>query len=145
MAVLLIPLQEKTLKLSILGLFAFTAFTALATFATGCSSSDGEIAVTAATSPLTEKGSDALFTIKIVEGAEEGYALEGLVVKITPEGKAELKPVCTPNDTNGNKKLEKNESVTCVENGTNELDAALAGKAVKVELFAKVDGAEQRI
>jgi len=131
------------MKLSILGLFAFTFV--LGAFAAGCSSSDGEISVTAATTPLTEKGSDALFTIKVVDGVEEGYALEGLIVKVTPEGKSEIKPVCTPNDVNGNKKLEKNESVTCVENAANELDATLAGKELKVELFAKVDGEEKSI
>ena len=53
------------MKLSMLGLFAFSLV--LGAFAVGCSSSDGEISVTAATTPLTEKGSDALFTIKVVD------------------------------------------------------------------------------
>ncbi len=131
------------MKLSVLGLFASTLV--LGALAAGCSSSDGEISVTPATTPLTANGGDALFTVKVVEAAEEGYALEGLVVKITPEGKSEIKPVCTPNDVNGNKKLDKDESVTCVESSTNELDADLAGKEIKVELFAKVDDEEKRI
>jgi len=130
------------MKLSMLGLLVVSA---LATVAVGCSGSDGEISVTSATTPLTDKGSDALFTIKVIEAAADGYALEGLVVKVTPEGKSEIKPVCTPNDVNQNKKLEKDDSVTCVESATNDLDTAIAGKEVKVELFAKVDGEEKLI
>jgi hypothetical protein len=132
------------MKLSVLALSTFTL--AMGTMALGgCSDSDGQIEVTAASTPLTEKGGDQLFTIKLVDAAVDGYALETLVVKITPEGKSELKPTCTPNDANGNKKLEKNETVTCVENSANELDASIAGKPVKVALFAKIDGEEKAI
>jgi hypothetical protein len=130
------------MKLAILTLSTIAAF---AMGLVGCSSSDGEIEVTSASTPLSEKGGDQLFTIKLVDAAVDGYALETLVVKITPEGKSELKPTCTPNDANGNKKLEKNETVTCVENSTNELDASIAGKPVKVVLFAKIDGEEKEI
>jgi hypothetical protein len=124
---------------------AFATLAALATL-TACSGSDGGIEVDAAQTPLTTAGTDALFTIRLVDARSDGYALAGLVVKATPEDKDALVIAgCQPNDANNNGKLEKGETVVCTEGGTNILDAALSGKEVEVELFATIEGEEEKI
>lgn len=124
--------------------FLFAAGLAVATLP-GCSSGDGEIAVDAATTPLTTEGNDALFTIRIVEARETGYPLAGLVVKALPDGKDPIVVSCTAVDANGNSALDKDESLTCAEAGTNVLDATIAGAELEVELFAQIDGKEEKV
>jgi hypothetical protein len=111
----------------------------------GCSSGDGEIAVDAATTPLTTEGNDKLFTIRIVEARETGYPLAGLVVKALPDGKDPIVVSCTAVDTNTNGNLDKGESLTCTEAGTNQLDATVAGSELDIELYAQIDGQEEKV
>lgn len=127
-----------------LSLFAPAALALVATI-TGCSSGDGEIAIDAATTPLTAEGDDQLFTIRLVDAREDGYALDGLVVKALPDGKEAVVLSCTPSDTNGNQKLEKGETVTCSEGSSNQLGPDLAGEEIDVELYARIDDEEQKV
>jgi hypothetical protein len=127
-----------------LSLFVLATLALVATI-TGCSSGDGEIAIDAATTPLTAEGNDQLFTIRLVDAREGGYALDGLVVKALPDGKDAIVLSCTPSDTNGNQKLEKGETIACSEGSTNELGPDLAGKEIDVELYAKIDDEEQKV
>jgi hypothetical protein len=129
-------------RLALALLFAVaTSFAAL----TGCSSSDGEISVQTASSPLTAEGNDKLFTIKIVQARDGGYALDGLVVKATPDGKDAITVACTPNDTNGNKALDKDETLDCSEAATNQFDTTLAGTDVDVVLYAQIDNEQKEV
>lgn len=118
-----------------------TSFAAL----TGCSSSDGEISVEAASTPLSAEGNDKLFTIKMVKARDGGYALDGLVVKATPGGKDAITVACTPNDTNGNKALDKDETLDCSEAATNQFDASVAGTNVDVVLYAQIDSEQKEV
>lgn len=111
----------------------------------GCSGGDGEIAVDAATTPLTAEGNDKLFTVRLVEGREDGYPLEGLVVKAIVDGKDPLTVVCTPADANGNEALDEDETLECTEPAENHLDASVAGQEVEVELYAQIDGEETKV
>lgn len=129
------------MKLSILLVTAAVSLVALA----GCSGGDGEIAVDAATTPLTAEGNDKLFTVRIVEAREGGYPLEGLVVKAIVDGKDPLTLVCTPADANGNGALDKDETLECSEAADNQLDASVAGQEIDVELHAKIDGEETKV
>ncbi|OJY28051.1 MAG: hypothetical protein BGO98_21060 [Myxococcales bacterium 68-20] len=122
----------------------FAAALALSTLA-GCSGSDGEIAVDAASSPLTSEGNDKLFTLRIVDAREGGYPLEGLVVKVTVDGGEPLTVSYEATDTNGNGVLDKDESLECIESAENQLDASVAGKELEVELYAKIDGEETKV
>lgn len=117
-------------------------FALLASFAllAGCSSGDGEITVEAAKTPLTESPNDALFTMKVVETPDEGYALDGITVKATREGKDAVTISCTTADANTNQKLDTGDTLTCTEGATNVLGADAAGTEIDVELYAKVDG-----
>lgn len=124
--------------------FVLAALALVAT-ATGCSSGDGEIAIDAATTPLTAEGNDQLFTIRIVDAREDGYTLDGLVVKALPDGKDAVILSCTPSDTNGNQKLEEGETVACSEGTSNQLGPDLAGQEIDVELYAKIDEEEQKV
>jgi hypothetical protein len=134
--------KETAMKLSHLALPFVLSFTFVAA---GCSGSDGEINVEAASAALTDKGQDSLFTIKVVAARDDGYSLEGLVVKATPEDKDAIVVACNANDANGNKTLDKDESLGCAEGAENQFDATLAGKEIKVELFAQIDGKEERV
>lgn len=111
----------------------------------GCSGDDGEIAVDAAATPLTAQGSDKLFTIRVVEAREGGYALDGLSVKVITEDDKTIDVNCTPHETNGNNMLETNDTLDCVESAENQLGPELAGKEVDVELHAKVDGEDETV
>lgn len=118
---------------------------ALAAAAVGCSGGDGEISVANAASAPTDAGEDKLFTVKVESGREEGYALAGLEVKATPEGKSALVVACTPADANGNQKLDAGESLACAEGATNLFGKDAVGKEIDVELFAQIDGKATRI
>lgn len=120
---------------------------ALASFAalTGCSGDDGEIAVDAASSPLTAEGNDKLFTVRILAAREGGYALDGLIVKAIVDGKDPVTVSCSTTDANGNGTLDKDDTLACAEGATNEFDTTLAGKEVDVELHAKIDGEETKV
>lgn len=118
----------------------------LSALATACSGNDGKISVASSNAALTDKGGDPLFTIKLDEARDDGYALDDtLKVKVTPDGKSTVLVVCTAKDANGNKKLDQGELLTCVEGANNDLDATIAGKVSKVELFSTIDGDEERI
>jgi hypothetical protein len=124
----------------------FVAVPMLAVLAlVGCSGNDGAIEVEAGSSALTDQGNDTLFTIKLVEAREDGYALEGVKVKVTPEDKDAIEVTCKINDVNANSKLDQGDTLACTEPAENKLGKELAGKAIEVELFAKIDGAEERV
>lgn len=118
---------------------------ALALVVGGCSGNDGKIEVESAGAALTDKGGDSLFTIKLVEAREGGYELEGLRVKVKPDGKDAIDALCTVNDVNANKKLDKGDTMSCAEPAANALGPDVAGKEADVELFAKIDGSEERV
>lgn len=118
----------------------------LAMFAAACSGNDGEIKVAAASAPLTDKGSDSLFTIEVVDASSDGYATDKIRVHVTPpDGKPDADVVCTLDDVNKNQKLDKGDKLSCAEGADNKLDATLAGLEVTVELFATVDAKEKRV
>lgn len=117
-----------------LGLFALV----------GCSGEDGEIAVDAAATPLTAQGNDKLFTIRVVEAREGGYAVDGLTAKVIIDDKTTA-VICTAHDTNANGMLETNDTLECVEAADNQLGPDLAGKEIDVELHAKVDGEDETV
>jgi hypothetical protein len=125
--------------------FTFVSVLALGLFSAACSGNDGEISVEPANVPLTEKGNDSLFTVSVVKSSDDGYATDSFKVRVTPDGKDAIDVFCTLNDVNTNQKLDKGDKLNCSEPAENKLDATLAGKEVKVELFAKVDDEEERI
>ena len=124
--------------------FAMLALASL-TGVVGCSGNDGKIEVEAASSALTDQGNDALFTIKLVEAREDGYAIDAFKVKATPKDKGAIDVTCKVNDLNSNTKLDKGDTLTCTEPADNRLGKDLAGKEIEVELFAPVDGEEERV
>lgn len=125
--------------------FAFLPVLAVALFAAACSGNDGEIKVDAASTPLTDKGADTLFTIEVVSARADGYAMDKLRVAVTPDGKDALDVTCVVQDIDKNQKLDKGDKLTCSEGPENKLDATLIGAAATVELFATIDGKEQRV
>ena len=127
--------------------FALVAALALGCAAAlvGCSGNDGKIEVESASAALTNQGNDSLFTIKLVEARDDGYAFEGVHVKVTPDEKDTVDLSCTINDFNTNKKLDKGDTVTCTEPSENKFGTDLAGKEIEVELYAKIDGEDERI
>ncbi len=128
-----------------LSLTASALTIALALSAAACSGNDGEIKLDAAAAPLTDKGSDALFTIEIVKARDGGYASDTIKVKVTPDGKDALEVSCSVTDVNANKTLDVGDKVVCLEPADNKLGADIAGKKANVELFASIDGSEERI
>ena len=52
---------------------------------------------------------------------------------------------CKVTDVNANSKLDKGDTIVCSEPSQNTLGKDLAGKEIDVELFATVDGAEERV
>ena len=126
-------------------LFTSSLFLVIGLTTAACSGNDGEIKLESATAPLTSSGNDVVFTIDVVESRDEGYDPEAFRVRVTPEGKDTLDVACAFNDVNANKRLDKGDKLTCSEGPENELDAQIAGKEAKVELFATIDGSEERI
>lgn len=129
--------MNKTFCAVILSSFAFSL-----ALITGCSSGDGEITVEGAKTPLTESPNDALFTVKVEEAPEEGYALDGITVKTLRDGKDAVNVSCSTADANTNQKLDKGDTLTCTEGATNILGTDAAGTEIEVELYAKVDGSD---
>jgi hypothetical protein len=125
--------------------FAFLPVLAVSLVAVACSGNDGEIKVDAASAPLTEKGADQLFTIEVVGARDDGYALEKLRIAVTPEGKTAVDVTCAVQDLDKNQKLGKGDKLTCIEGTENAFDATIAGKEAVVELFATIDGKEERV
>lgn len=111
----------------------------------GCSGNDGKIEVDTASSAITDQGSDSLFTIELVEARGEGYAFEGMRVRVTPEGKDAFDAACKINDANVSSKLDKGDRLACSEPAENRVGRDLAGKKIEVELFAMIDGADERV
>ncbi len=118
---------------------------ALALSAAACSGNDGEIKLDAAAAPLTDKGADVLFTLEIVKARDGGYASDTIKVKVTPSGKDAIEVACTVTDVNANKVLDAGDKVSCAEGADNKLGTEIAGKEVDVELFATIDGSEERV
>ncbi|HEY8078567.1 MAG TPA: hypothetical protein VIF62_30765 [Labilithrix sp.] len=116
------------------------ALAALACSLVACSGNDGSITVATSGQALTTNGNDKLFTVTLSDGRSDGYDLTKLVVKATPDGKDAVQLVLTVHDTNGNGKLDKDETVDCAEGATNAFDTSLAGSDVKVEMFDTIDG-----
>lgn len=128
-----------------LSLTASVVAVALALSAAACSGNDGEIKLDAAATPLTDKGADALFTLEIVKARDGGYASDTIKVKVTPDGKDAIEVACTVTDVNANKVLDSGDKVSCAEGADNKLGLDVAGKEAKVELFATIDGSEERV
>ena len=104
-----------------LSLTASVVALALALSAAACSGNDGEIKLDAAATPLTDKGSDALFTLEIVKARDGGYASDTIKVKVTPEDKDAIEVACTVTDVNGNKVLDSGDKLSCAEGADNKL------------------------
>jgi hypothetical protein len=117
--------------------FRALAIVALIALVAGCSSGDGAIEVSSTSTPLTDGGNDALFTIKVVDAPADGYALEGVVVKALPDGKDAITLACTPTDVNKNAKLDAGDTLACAEGATNQLGADAAGAEITIELRAR--------
>jgi hypothetical protein len=132
------------MKLS-LSFSAVAVAVVLAALSAGCSGNDGEIELEAVQTPLTENGGDHLFTIAIVKAREGGYAPDTVKVKVTPDGKDAIEVACVVTDVNANQTLDAGDKLACSESAKNDLGAALAGQEVDVELFATVDGSEERV
>jgi len=111
----------------------------------GCSGNDGKITVESSNQALTDSGGDKLFTITLAEARDGGYALDGIKVKVTPDGKDAIEVTCSVADANSNQKLDKDEKLTCVEPADNKLGKDLADKECDVELFAKIDDKDERV
>jgi hypothetical protein len=126
-------------------LLSLAPVAAIALLAAACSGNDGEIKVDAVQTPLTDQGKDTLFTVEIVKARDGGYATDAFKVKVTPDGKAAIEVSCTLTDANANKTLDVGDKLTCIEGAENNLGIDLAGKEVKVELFATIDGDEERV
>ena len=123
---------------------AMVAFAAVIVVA-GCSGNDGGIEVDTASSAITDQGNDSLFTIKLVEAREEGYGFDGVKVRVTPEGRDAFDATCKIDDLNSSSKLDKGDTLSCTEPADNKVGKDLAGKEIEVELFAVIDGSEERI
>ena len=121
------------------------AMLSLAATLAGCSGNDGKIEVDSGSAALTDQGNDTLFTIKLVEARDDGYAFDGVKVKVTPEDKDAIDVTCKINDVNANSKLDKGDTLSCTEPADNRLGKDLVGKEIEVELFAKIDGSEERV
>lgn len=130
------------MKLSMLGL---TSLSLVLSALTGCSGGDGEIAVDGATSPLTAEGNDKLFTIRVLDARDGGYALDSLTVKVLVEDKEPVTVTCTTGDKNGSGTLDKDDTLDCTEPAANQFGADLAGKDIDVELDAKIDGEDTKV
>jgi hypothetical protein len=118
---------------------------AVAVGVVGCSGNDGAISVEPAESTLTDQGGDALFSLKLDEGRSEGYDVAALTTKVTPDGGDEVTVTCALVDGNGNGKLDEGESLRCVEPAENLLGANVVGEECDVELFANIDGDDERV
>lgn len=126
-------------------LIALTSLVALSLCAAACSGNDGAIKVDPAQTALTDQGKDSLFTLEIVEARDGGYASDTLKVQVTPDGKDAITVSCSFSDVNTNKKLDVGDKLACTEGAENTLGAAMAGQEAKVELFATIDGSEERV
>jgi hypothetical protein len=126
-------------------LFPLAAVATIALFAVACSGNDGEIKLEAGKTALTDQGRDTLFTVEIVKAREGGYATDKLKVKVTPDGKDAVEVTCVLNDVNANKTLDVGDKLACSEGPENQLGAEIAGKEAEVELFATIDGDEERV
>lgn len=133
------------MKLSLRSFLALTLGTVALAFASGCSGNDGAISLDASKGALTDKPNDFLFTITVDDARSDGYALDKLTVKATISGKDAAVLVCPVNDVNANKKLDKGDTLACSEGATNTFDAAAVGKDATVELFANIDGKDERV
>ena len=125
-------------------LFPLASIAAIALLA-ACSGNDGEIKIQAVQTPLTDQGKDTLFTVELVKARDGGYATNAFKVKVIPTGKDAVEVTCVLNDLNLSKKLDAGDTLACSEGAENKLGIDIAGKAAQVELFATIDGTEERI
>ena len=126
-------------------LFPLASVAAIALLAAACSGNDGEIKIQAVQTPLTDQGKDTLFTVELVKARDGGYATDAFKVKVIPAGKDAVEVTCVLNDLNLSKKLDAGDTLACSEGTENKLGVDIAGKAAQVELFATIDGSEERI
>ena len=126
-------------------LFPLASVVALALLAAACSGNDGEIKIKPVATPLTDQGKDSLFSIEIVKARDGGYATDAFKVKVIPDGKDAIDVTCVLNDLNLSKKVDAGDTIACSEGAENKLGVVLAGKAAQVELYATIDGKEERI
>ena len=80
-----------------------------------------------------------------MKARDGGYASDTIKVEVTPDGKDALEVSCSVTDVNANKTLDVGDKVVCLEPADNKLGADIAGKKANVELFASIDGSEERI
>jgi len=130
--------------------FAAAASTFLATLAlsltlAGCSGNDGAITVVPATTPLSDNGGDVLFTVEITEAREGGYESAKLRVKVIPDGGDAVDVACTFEDVDKNQKAGAKDRLVCSEPVNNVLGVSLAGTELEVELYATIEGEEERV
>jgi len=109
----------------------------------GCSGDDATISLDTSQSKLTDAAGDALFKVKLDEAPDDGYAPDALIVKVTFDDKATA-VTCVAGDGNTDGKIGQGDWLDCNEGTTNVFDATFAGKAGKVELFAK-SGSEEEL
>lgn len=126
-------------------LFPVATVIALALGAAACSGNDGEIKLESVNTPLTDQGKDTLFNLEIVKARDGGYAANTIKVKVTPDGKDAIEVSCVLSDINDNKTVDAGDKLACAEGAENKLGADIAGKEATVELFATVDGSEERV
>lgn len=107
----------------------------------GCSSGEGEITAEGSKTPLTDGGGDDAVTVTVKDAPSDGYALDKVRVRAKPaDGDATFDLACTTTDANNSGLLDTGDRLACKEGTSNDLGASLAGKDIKVELHAEVDG-----
>lgn len=125
--------------------FPLATVVALALSAAACSGNDGEIKLESVNTPLTEQGKDTLFNLEIIKARDGGYAAGTIKVKVTPVGRDAIEVSCVLSDVNGNKIVDVGDKLACAEGAENKLGADSAGKEATVELFATIEGSEERV
>jgi len=126
-------------------LFPLATVVALALSAAACSGNDGEIKLESVNAPLTDQDKDTLFNLEIIKARDGGYASDTIKVKVTPAGKDAIEVSCVLSDIDGSKTVDVGDKLSCAEGAENKLGADIGGKEAKVELFATVDGSEERV
>jgi len=112
----------------------------------GCSilGDEADVTVQASDAALTDKGSDKLFTLTLSD-APKAYDAEKILVRASADGVADKTLVITFGDKNGDGKLDKDETIDCVEPAENAFGPSIVGKEVKVVVLYTGDGSEKEI
>lgn len=113
---------------------------------TGCSilGDEADVTVQSSDAALTDKGSDKLFTLTVSD-APQAYESEKILVRASADGVADKTLVLAFGDTNADKKLDKGETIECVEPAADAFGPSMVGKEVKVVVIYTGDGTEKEI